>query len=648
MSYPFGHFDGEQLSVLEADGLYNAFPGVMIYGDRVAKRLPDLAAFDADRDMVSPGSILRQHNNRERLPGIRDALYEEHPIAAQLHSALARNAAAVPEPDNEIATVLEELGCSRANGILSYHGVPVPVGPAQIAYFMALRFRPLFSPLTDVARVYRGDLAYDAAYVTDEMQESILLVSTRLYRDCLTLVQQTEPALFLAMWMRQAQRVETLCAAAPLDNLPPCYPRSRLNNQRKCLMIVSDVMSEWERGFDLFDALRFDGGVTRASVRAALSASTSLAQVHNTANGTHRHITGAFAHMRSIHGTMNAHGRPFTGDPALAVTVQAFESSKVYDKQYRHVVHVAGDMPVRFFLGVEPMYLLAVILIQMRDSMERHEGQFWTGARGRQDACKGLFGTRLMSLAIIATSNICLPSARALAQDDRLRRDSIWIQEELVPLISNPAMREELEKIAGREDNNKLHDVAVTRAAPPSRVCGDKERFKSSYGGAVRRASLCAAKIGEPGWTMGFRPDAWRQPNAEVAFLRKCCRYTQFSQELRDSADRWNRYIEASEPIGRPPRHAGQIRTGLPAYHPRMRIEDLFRRWFNPLQCADGVREAMEADEWHYRETFVQEIAPMLPALTAITDDPQMNERFWVNRKAARIRLAVQGAWNIQ
>lgn len=647
MNAPVGRLDGERLMPMQADALYNALPGIMIYADPIAEAFPELVAADPDADMVTADSVVRQQGNRARWPGIRDPLGEHHPVAVKLRRALEERPDAIPEPEPAIVTALVALGCVQVACVVSYRGVPVPAGAEQIAYFVVLRFRPLFSPLADPARIYRGNKAYDAANVTDEMQESILLVSTRIHRDNLSVLQQTAPDLFLAIWMREAEAAEQLTASTPCPKLPPCYPRSRLTDPRKCLMIVCDVMGEHERAFEFCHELRFIGGVTRTSVRAALAASSCMTEIYAVADDTHRHVAGGVAHTRSVHPTMNDTAPEPGSNATFEATRAAFDSSKVYADRYRHVIWIAGDMPVRFFLGVEPSMLIPVALIQMRETVVGHEGEFWLGRRGKQDLYKGLLATRLMTLAVIITSNICLPTAKAMTHDDGMLLPTAWLRQNVAPRVRNPKLEDELAEAASTQDDHELHDSATTKVPRPTKAVGDSDDFKNSYDGAKHRAKLCSAAIGEPGWTRGFRPDAWRQPLAEVEFLRDCCRYTRFNPKYVPVREQWNRVAAASGPIVGQQKTVVDVRTGLPRQHLKERVEDLFRRWFDPLQVAEGVKGREQSDAWLRREAFIREIAPLLPALIAITDDPYLNERFWIDRKSARVRIAVQGAWNV-
>lgn len=252
-----------------------------------------------------------------------------------------------------------------------------------------------------------------------------------------------------------------------------------------------------------------------------------------------------------------------------------------------------------------------------------------------------------MHLAIIISSNICVPTARAMVgDDDGLRLDSIWLRQEIPPLVRNPIMQEALDAEASRRDDEQLHDPATTKAMPLSVASGDSDAFKNSYAEARGRARLCSKPPGQAGWTQGFRPDAWRQPFAELDFLRDCCRYVQYDAKLVVKRDRWNNVTGRKKMSDGRPVTAADVHTGLPREHPLIRVQEVFRQQFRRLQVAELVRGAETSDAWALRETFIREVAPLLSALSPITDDPHLHERFWIDRKSPDVRIAVEGAWN--
>lgn len=642
---------GEQLTPAMADALVAGFPGAAAMAEQVPEKLRAVSgiADEPGAAALVPGTAGAA--GRMRWPGVRDAVTADHPVAVTLRAALTAAPGHIPAPDPPVVALLErEEGFTREGHIVSIDGVPVPAGLEQTAYFVVLRYRNLFSPFADPARIYRGDLAYDAANATDELQESILLVSTAIYRDQLALLQRNAPALYLAMWLRRTDVLDDLVAGTPADLLPPPYPRSRFSARRRCLLIATDIMMEWERVCELQLALRSIGGVTRDSVRSALESTSSMSEVRAVRTATGRHIAGAVAHARVIHPTMNEEEAADNEDAVLGTVIAGFDNSPVHGTRYGGVRWVAGGMPTRFFLGLEPTMLVPVALIQMHETLVAHEKRFWQGKRssGLNDA--GTLATRIMSLAIIVVSNICPPTARAMMHDkadDGMLRDRALLLATLPPLIRNPKMEEALLAASKRSDEDMLHDPAVTGHRAPAYAPGDREMFKNSYGDARKRASKCSKPIGKPGWTQGFRQDAWRQPLAEVDFLRDCCRYVRFEKELVPREEQWRSILDKHERSGMGVESLATIHTGLGQQHLLERVQDLFRQQLDRLQVAESTRDAKSSAPFLLREALIRIIAPALAGLSPITDDPALNERFRVDRDSEAVRIARDGAWNI-
>lgn len=644
---------GERLTHALADALVAGFPGLAPMAEQVRKDVLEATglADDPHSAGVTADTLGTALQDTTRWPGIRDAVTAAHPVAINLRAALAATPDAIPEPDPAIVALLEaEEGFAIDGRIVSIDGVPVPAGAEQTAYFVILRYRPLFSPFADPARIYRGDPAYDAVNVTDGLQESILLVSTAIHRDHLVLLQRNALALYLAIWLRHTDMLDRLVAATPPSLLSPPYPRSRSTDRRKCLLIATDIMMEWERVFELQRALRSIEGVTRESVKAALLGCSSMSDVHANTTATGRHIAGAVAHARVIHPSMNEKAANDETDAVFGAVAAGFEDRGVYKPRYRRVRWVAGEMPTRFFLGVEPTMLVPVALIQMQETLVAHEGKFWEGKRGNGINDAGTLATRIMSLAIIVVGNICPPTARAMMHDeddDGMLRDRAWMQAAVPPLIRNPKMEEDLLVAAKHRDDDRLHDPVSTRAWVPAKVSGDRDTFKNTYAEARKRAGKCSSPLGESGWTQGFRQDAWRQPLAEADFLRDCCRYIRYRKELVPREEQWRAILDERDRARCGMNALATVQTGLGQQHLLEHVQDLFRPQFDRLQVAELVRGARATDALLLREALIRLVAPMLAGLSPITDDPALNERFWVDRKSEEVRIAVHGAWNI-
>lgn len=625
----------ERLDQAQADAFAHAFPGIMIYAHPIAKAMaPGGKIFDPDAGFVTDATMNHLRAAKRRWPGIRDPLHEGHPVVVALQASLAERPGDIPEPDPEIAASLEALGCTRIGKVVHCSGVPIPAGPDQVTYFVVLRYRPLFSPLADPAQVYRGDLAYDADHTTDEMQESVMLMSTRFHRDNLIHLAASAPKLYMAIWMRDLQAAEALVRPLRASLLPQSYARSRITDLRRRLLIACDIMAEYERGFEILRELKFIGGVTRRSVRLALPPGATMASVYAVDDNTHCHIAAGAAHMRSVHPTMNRKAPERGTDAVFEQVRSAFGNSRVHQNHYRSILTVAGDLPVRCFLGVEPARLMPVMLIQMQANLIAHEGKFWeAGARRQKVDEKGAMSGRLMRLAIVITSNICLPTARAMMHDDGIMRDSVWTARKLVPLIHNPRMEEELVQ----------HQCNTPRVP---RALSDRDEFKYPYEEARKRAKKCSNPIGGPGWTQGFRFDAWRKPLAEVAFLGECCTYVRFDASYLPGRRKWDSITgRVTKPNGKPVTSA-EVPTGFPKQHLLERVQDLFRPQFDRLQAHERVLTGEASAIGLHRQALLRDIALMLPALSAITDDPALHERFKMLEDKTNLLIAREGAWN--
>lgn len=233
-----------------------------------------------------------------------------------------------------------------------------------------------------------------------------------------------------------------------------------------------------------------------------------------------------------------------------------------------------------------------------------------------------------------------------MMRDDGLLLDSVWLGQQIAPLVNNPPMTADVATAAKLNDDNTLHSPAATRVVVVTTAPGDDADFKNSYNEARRRAGLCSAPPGKPGWTQGFRPEVWRQRLAEVPFLRDCCTYVRFDARHVLARHKWNRVAGHHSTKAGCRMTAADLHTGLPRHHPVEHVHHPFRPWLDSLQVADLIRGVETSEQWRRREVFLAEIALMLPSLCTITDDPQLHERFWVNLNAPDVRLAREGAWN--
>ncbi len=660
---------GEDADTRTADALAIALCGVLVTAaPRLASAFPELVAGDPNAGLLSQAALKEAGQAATRMAGIRDIWVVGHPDVTRLQARLDADRARIPAPDPIIVAKLQALENFAIDGaIVSIDGVPLPVGEPQIAYYMGQRYFPLFSPQALPHLIYRRNphaitpadhkalqvrkgakpalihlVDYDARHVTDDVQRSLLTYDTAMHRDNLVAVQKTNLPLFIALWRRDMETAKTMALRTPQAMLPPSNPTSRIRSHAKRLLIGTSLMNEYERLFEVIGAIGASGGVTRQSVDALL-ATTALTPVQPVSAATRTFVAGAIAHTRALHPSMNDDAGPATGDPVEDGIRDAFANTRAYTSWVKRIRWISKQMPALHFLGVEAEMIAAVALIHMIENMERPEGRY------ANPGCKG--GTlrdmerraRVVELATIITANICPASARGILRDradEGGSTDAGWLAAVPTSLVDNPTLREEVEALF-----EQAH--GLTGALPePAPSDGERKRRSSPYDRAMARAKRCAFPVNHPGWTMGFRFEAWLRPDAEHAFLRQCCGYVQYDPALAAKRD-----ALAAEIAG-PPCEEGtmttlaDIPTGLPRQHPLERIQDLFRRLFDLMQVADLVDPRATVAERRWREAAIREVAPLLAGVSPVTLDPQLCERLWETIDPLRQRIAADGAWN--
>lgn len=666
---------GERLDKANAGAQVSAFPGIWVIADRLAVRWADWFDGDSDAGLVSAAVMKRAAKETQRLPGLRDILVVGHPVVTGLVEKLAADRDRIPAPDPIIVERLSQLGGFESDGlIVTVDGVPLPAGEQQTRYFIVQRYRQLYSPRVLPHLVYRRDpdtiaeadyatlgvakgakpdlihlLAYDVAHVTDDMQETILSYSSAIHRDNLGALQRDHAELYVAIWRRDMKAAKRLLRGLRNAVLPPSHPKSRIRAHAMRLLYGTSLMNEFERLFEIIDALKVAGGVTRQSLQAALKSSSSMSMVRAVNDDTHRFLAGSVAHIRSLHPTMNAKDvKPNTADPILEGARTAFFNARGYWERTKRTRWIAGAMPVQYFLGVELAMLAPVALIQMIWNMARRERGFWL--RGRRNQASDAHDPRhtlVIELAIVITGNICAATARSmlpvdafderLAEMGRARSDEEWRDAVVPTLIANPRLTEEIER----------HIRANEKGAewPEPEVPDERAGQASAHERAMKRA-FGMTELGQPGWTQGFLFEAWLRPDAELEFLRRCCRYVQYDPAQAAKRDAWNaRLADKSHQDGCPV-GATDIATGLPRQHPLERIQDLFRDLFDRLQVADQVGERGTVKQRAWREAAIADVAPLLAAVSPITLDPQLAERWWRDLDKRMVAIARESAWN--
>lgn len=653
-----GPIYGEELTAATATAMFYPFGGVRGGAQRLANHPGGWFTDGADPNagMVTAAEMQRAAGNAIRFPGLRDILVIGHPVVGNLSAKLAANPDLIPAPEEDVVTRLSDLnGFARAGKVITINGVPVPAGRRQTDYYVVLRWRQLYSPFALLHLVYSRDPAevrpgdrkalgigededaelihlvdHDARHITDETQLSLLMFSTALHRDNLVALHTTNPALFVALWRRDFDTAWKLGRRMKRADLPASNPRSRIRSRLRRLIYGTALMSEFERLFEIIDTLKAEKGVTRDGVKALLlgtSALTGVALIE-----TEEFVAGAVAHTRALHPTMD----PETADQTDRVRA-TFDRSAIFRSRCHAIRHVAGGMPVRYFLGVEPGMLALVALVHMVEDVKRLEddhrqpGRTGLGTFDRQD-------TASVELAVLITSNLCLPTARTILQREAKLGGSNdgWTLAVVPTLIDNPRLRNQVEAMA--------HKAVIAWPIPGNANC-DRKRRSSPYEKAVKRANLCAFPVGQPGWTQGFRLEAWLRPDAELAFLRNCCRYIQYdpAQAAKRDAYLATHFSDSADAKA----DAMASEAPLPRQHPIERIQDLFRRCFDRLQVAELAAERASSHSRAYREALLREVAPLFGAVSPITVDPYLSERIVVSPSEEQRKLAKTVLWNL-
>lgn len=676
MTAHFGAMHRDRLDKPHARAKVLAFPGIWLIADQLKKQSDEWLEGDPDAGLVSQTAMTLAARAGRRMVGVRDILCIDHPVVVALHEKLVIERTHIPAPDKAIVATLSKLNGFKFDGLVAtIDGVPLPAGKAQTDWFIVQRYRPLYSSRALPHLIYRRDpenmveadraalgvadgvgsalihlLAYDAANVTDEMQEALLSYSAAIHRDNLVALQRNHTALYVAIWRRDMRSaMKQVQNARRRGLLRPPHPKS-VRKFAIHLLNGASLMNEFERLFEIVDTLKFAGGATRISIQTALKSSKSMAAMHTREDATGTFIYGSVAHVRSLHSTMNTKQvKHKTADPILEGARKAFFNASGFWEKTGRFEWIEGKMPGQWFLGVEPALLAQVALIQMISNMQRWENGFWLrdkrgGARDLSDERRAM----VFELAVVITSNICPATARSMLPRDKLaeglaanglrRSDADWRDAVVPTLIRNPSLADQVEVLA--------HVAGMAWPIPGNADC-DRPRRSSPYDRAMERARALKA-VHQPGWTQGFLFEAWLRPKAEVAFLRNCCRYVRYDPAEANKRDARNATLaQVTRADGRPI-VVTDIATGLPRQHPLERIQDLFRDMFDRLQvegrCSDGSPSAPKKRAW--RDAALTQAAALLPAVSPITLDPQHAERWWCDLDDKMVAIASEGAWN--
>lgn len=658
--------------------MLQAFSGLNDAASRIESALPE-----GWGEKIDISSLLASASNNalisggDRWVGMRTIWTAEDPAVRAFTAQLFGMLSVIPEPDQAIIDQFaNHPSFEREGNIIAVDGVPVPAGKEQVRVFVNLRWRWLINPLASLHLValrnaglvdardhaelmveqghqphLRHFLGYDAVHTTDEAQQKYLAYSMAAHRANLIVLQQHDLELFMAVWLRDFAKIKSLVSGKKLSYLLEADKRTRrMQKASRRLIYGTAIMSEFERLFEIADCFSMDGGVTREAIERVLRSVSSIEEIHAGTTPAHKFLSGSIAHTRSLHPTMNGYVRNISSDPALNKANAAFKETSTYWTSSQRLKKPSGEVPALYFLGIEPQFLTAAAIMMMIRNVRKLEKNF-----NYRDSGSGDFDERsegpIFRLAVVIMANSCVPTAlgmtKALGRDFKVSKfdGEAWLEQTMPTLMSNPALTASYEAAQSAYENSP-----AGLAKPPIsyREFADEENksmFSSQFAGAKVRADACP-DVDQAGWTRGFHFEAWFKPNAEYNFLRKCCRFVQFSADGQHRREKWSR---SGKPKGNL-KYTGSSRTtftGLPRSHPVENVHHNFRPFFERLQFADGLNEDRTISERAAIDTFVAEVARLMPGISPVTVDPHMNEAIVYPLETVNRKFAAEAAWNL-
>lgn len=650
-----------------------AFPGLGDGARRIEDALPQGWGQELDVDaLLTSASKAALTKNSGRLVGMRTAWEGDDPATLAFAAELFAVISVVPEPDEAVVEHLAGLeGFEREGKIVALNSVPIPAGKEQVRFFVNLRWRWLFSPhaqlhliaLRDPTKVGKEDhaelsvepghkphlrhlLGYDATHTSDETQQMLLTYNTAAHRENLTALQDHDFLLFLAVWRRDFPEIQKLSRHKPLEFLTPADSRGKhMRNARIRLIYGTAIMSELERTFEIAEHFRMDGGVSREEIERILKASASMSDIQDGATEAHSFVYGMVAHTRFLHPTMNEFVGSIRKDPVINQANAAFRQTKSYWETPQRLHKPSGEMPAKYFLGIEPQFLTAAAIMMMVRNLKHLEGNYAHRHTHGSGAKNEINDRLIVRLGALIMANICVPTARAMVgRIDRTINDDKWLRTKMPHLIDNPILAAEYEKAQARFEMSPagLSGPDIVWVNFPEE---DKPLIYASQIESVRRRVTSCPVVGMPGWTRGFHFQAWFSPTAELPFLRKVCRLTQYCPRAARRREKWTIGGKAKKLQN----YTGSPKTtftGLPRKHLVENVQDKFRPFFNNLQYADLLQPRWTVTERAVIDAFITEVARMMPAVTACTVDPYLNEAIIHKVHPLQQGFAADAAWN--
>ena len=481
-------------------------------------------------------------------------------------------------------------------------------------------------------------------HVTDEVQEKLLTYSTEIHRRNLIALQQNDVELFWAVWRRDFCAMLQLSRRKSLDYLVPADRRHRkLKANRPRLLYGTAIMSELERLFEIYEFLCRNRDVTQEAIFDLLKSSGSMADIHADRTPVGGFLSGAVAHTRYIHPTMNQPVASASNDGRLRRLNMAIQATRTFSSPPVRLRKPFSGVPALCFIGIEQQFLPLVAIRMLIQNLKRIEKNFAHRVAHDQKAERDSDVVMVQLAAVIAANVNPRLACAMLGYMNNMQDESDWLMANMPCLISNPQLESEYERVSSEEEASDIRYVSPSKYSALY-LHKTENRHNSLVKSAIERVRKLPS-VFEPGWTRGFHFEAWLMPAAEIRFLRRCCNLARYDPSAAKAhAKRVNLHGQTTSSGGL--RRSQQNLSGLPSQNPieavHSRMDPIFARLQYPDLLAFRGRKQLKKKV----DLFVRETARLLPAITPCTLDPFLNEQIVILKSKATVDYVIEGHWH--
>jgi hypothetical protein len=465
-----------------------------------------------------------------RIDGIRDQIHCGHPSEERM----------------------ARFGCNPARfPCRSWRGTALPMTKRQIRRAIVARWGPLSAPSCKRMMLYRGNMAYDANWSSDDLMLQVIFVSLGEFVAILQLFFALDPTLFHAAWERDIdglvpllqQYAEDIENHLQIDSGRLCRIGAHFKKQAKLTLDAGNAalqlptaiagvlvficqFYELERCFELIEAVTGSGNITEVTLAASLATQLDMnreilsgSRLGEVLAGSMLHYlplaqgaaTKGFGHLpQSVHVALAPGGKP-----SLLDIVAGSQSKAAYDAVCREYTSLwsqtiglkkglasAGfTAPAHFVNGMEPLRMIFSMVLMLNQRLPKMRGHSAPSKRPAGYHQDNSFGR----LALIILANID-PALAQLVLNKSIAtqkvRACIHWPAPLDGLVSNPNLWASLgHPKTGHRPASDQEDVSLSFG---SNVC--VENVKQARN---RLNEYIAIDLGKPGGCQGFYGDAW-------------------------------------------------------------------------------------------------------------------------------------------